>query len=188
MQAIDALLKRRSARELTEPAPDEGALELILSSAVRAPDHGRLRPWRFLVVRGGARERLGELFAAHAQRAQPQLGAQALQRERLRALRAPLIVVVAAHCNPAVKIPLIEQTLSAGAAAHAMMLAAFALGFNAMWKTGGPAYDETVKQALGFASTDAIVGFLYLGTETAPAAAPARGEWRDLVRYWGEQA
>ena len=69
-----------------------------------------------------------------------------------------------------------------------MMLAAFALGFNAMWKTGGPAYDETVKQALGFASTDAIVGFLYLGTETAPAAAPARGEWRDLVRYWGEQA
>src|SRR5438874_829544 len=83
---------------------------------------------------------------------------------------------------------LTEQTLSAGAAAHAMMLAAFALGFNAMWKTGGPAYDETVKQALGFASTDAIVGFLYLGTETAPAAAPARGEWRDLVRYWGEQA
>ena len=155
---------------------------------MRAPDHGRLRPWRFVVVRGGARERLGELFAAHAQRAQPQLGAQALQRERLKALRAPLIVVVAAHCNPAVKIPLIEQTLSAGAAAHAMMLAAFALGFNAMWKTGGPAYDETVKQALGFASTDAIVGFLYLGTETAPAAAPARGEWRDLVRYWGEQA
>src|SRR2546421_5717405 len=112
MQAIDALLKRRSARELTEPAPDEGALELILSSAVRAPDHGRLRPWRFVVVRGNARERLGELFAAHAQRAQPQLGAQALQRERLKALRAPLIVVVAAHCNPAVKIPLIEQTLS----------------------------------------------------------------------------
>src|SRR6266853_20248 len=187
MQAIDALLQRRSARELTEPAPDEGALELIFSGAVRAPDHGRLRPWRFVVVRGSARERLGELFADHALRAQPQLGAQALQRERLKALRAPLIVAVAAHCNPSVKIPLIEQTLSAGAAAHAMMLAAFALGFNAMWKTGGPAYDETVKQALGFASTDDIVGFLYLGTETAPTAPPARSEWRDLVRYWGEQ-
>ncbi len=187
MQAIDVLLQRRSARELTEPAPDEGALELIFSGAVRAPDHGRLRPWRFVVVRGSARERLGELFADHALRAQPQLGAQALQRERLKALRAPLIVAVAAHCNPSVKIPLIEQTLSAGAAAHAMMLAAFALGFNAMWKTGGPAYDETVKQALGFASTDDIVGFLYLGTETAPTAPPARSEWRDLVRYWGEQ-
>ena len=161
MQAIDALLQRRSARALTEPAPDAGALQLIFSSAVRAPDHGRLRPWRFVVVRGGARERLGELFAAHLQRAQPQLGAEALQRERLKALRAPLIVVVAAQCNPAVKIPVIEQTLSAGAAAHAMMLAAFALGFNAMWKTGGPAYDQTVKQALGFASTDAIVGFYF---------------------------
>src|SRR3981081_1691288 len=137
MQAIDVLLQRRSARALTEPAPDEGALQLIFSSAVRAPDHGRLRPWRFVVVRGGARERLGELFAAQVQRAQPQLGAEAMQRERLKALRAPLIVVIAAHCNPAVKIPLIEQTLSAGAAAHAMMLAAFALGFNALWKTGG---------------------------------------------------
>src|SRR5882762_11819196 len=159
MQAIDALLQRRSARALTEPAPDEGALQLIFSSAVRAPDHGRLRPWRFVVVRGGARERLGDLFAAHVQRAQPQLGAEALQRERLKAVRAPLIVVVAAHCNPAVKIPLIEQTLSAGAAAHAMMLAALALGFNAMWKTGGAAYDDVVKAALGLERKDAIVGF-----------------------------
>src|SRR5207244_1757796 len=86
---------RSLGRQLSEPAPDEGALQLMFSSAVRAPDHGRLRPWRFVVVRGGARERLGELFADHARRAQPQLGAQALQRERLKALRAPLIVVVA---------------------------------------------------------------------------------------------
>ena len=188
MQAIDALLARRSARTLTEPAPDEGALELIFASAVRAPDHGRLRPWRFVVVRGEARERLGQLFAEHAQRTRPELSAEALQRERGRALRAPLIVVVAAACNPAVKIPVIEQTLSAGAAAHAMMLAAFALGFNAMWRTGGPAYDELVKRALGFGPTDAIVGFLYLGTETEPPATGERREWRDLVRDWGTPA
>jgi nitroreductase len=185
MQAIDALLARRSARTLTEPAPDAGALELIFASAVRAPDHGRLRPWRFVVVRGAGRERLGEVFAEHAQRTRPQLSAEALQRERAKALRAPLIVVVAAHCNPAAKIPLIEQTLSAGAAAHAMMLAAFALGFNAMWRTGGAAYDELVKQALGLEPGDAIVGFLYLGTETAPAAPAESREWRDLVREWG---
>jgi len=186
MDALELLVGRESATKLASPGPDQEALEKMFQSALRAPDHGRLRPWRFVVVRGGARERLGELFADHLQRAQPQLGAEALQRERLRAFRAPLIVVVAAQCNPEVKIPVIEQTLSAGAAAHAMMLAAFALGFNAMWKTGGPAYDQTVKQALGFAATDAIVGFLYLGTETAPPASPARGEWRDLVRYWGE--
>ena len=182
MQAIDALLTRRSARALGEPAPDRGALELIFSAAARAPDHGRLRPWRFVVVRGAARERFGTLLADQLRRMHPQSGEESLQRERLKAFRAPLIVVVAAHCDPAVKIPVIEQTLSAGAAAHAMMLAAFVLGFNAMWKTGAAAYDPTVKQALGLEPDDAIVGFLYLGTESGERASSASTEWRDRVR------
>lgn len=188
MQAIDALVARRSARALTEPAPDAGALELILASAVAAPDHGRLRPWRFLVVRGSARERFGELLADHLRRTHPQSGAETLQRERAKAWRAPLIIAVAARCTPGIKIPVIEQTLSAGAAAHAMMLAAYALGFNAMWKTGAAAYDAAVKQALGFEAGDALVGFLYLGTEVPQTAPPPRREWGDLVRYWGEAA
>jgi nitroreductase len=183
MQAIDALLRRRSARALTAPAPDAAALELMLASAVRAPDHGRLRPWRFVVVREAGRARFGELLAAHLRRMQPQASPEAVQRERDKALRAPLIVVVAARVDPAVtKIPAIEQTLSAGAAAGNIMLAAFALGFNAMWKTGGAAYDAVVKQALGLEPADAIVGFLYIGTEAPPLALPAAGEWRDLVR------
>jgi nitroreductase len=182
MQAIDALLARRSARALTEPAPDAGALELMFSAAARAPDHGRVRPWRFVVVRGDARERFGALLADQLHHTHPQIGAESLERERLKAFRAPLIVVVAAHCDSAVKIPPIEQTLSAGAAAHAMMLAAFVLGFNAMWKTGDAAYDATVKRALGLEPGDAIVGFLYLGTEMGERAPPARTEWRDRVR------
>ncbi|HZC86769.1 MAG TPA: nitroreductase family protein [Steroidobacteraceae bacterium] len=182
MQAIDALLTRRSARALNDPAPDAGALELIFAAAARAPDHGRLRPSRFVVVRAAARERLGALLADQLRRSHPQIGEESLQRERLKAFRAPLIVVVAAHCDGAVKIPVIEQTLSAGAAAHAMMLAAFALGFNAMWKTGDAAYDATVKQALGFEPADAIVGFLYFGTESGERAPAARTEWRDHVR------
>jgi nitroreductase len=186
MQAIDALLTRRSATALTDPAPDAGALELIFSSAARAPDHGRLRPWRFVVVRGGARVLFGELLADHLRRTHAQASEETLQRERLKAFRAPLIVVVAARCNPAVKIPVIEQTLSAAAAAHAMMLAAYALGFNAMWKTGGPAYDTSVKAALGLAPGDAIVGFLYFGTETRERGLPARAEWRDLVQEFGD--
>jgi nitroreductase len=183
MQAIDALLRRRSARALTAPAPDAGALELMLACAVRAPDHGRLRPWRFVVVRESERARFGELLAAHLQRSQPGASAQALERERDKALRAPLIIVVAAHLDPAItKVPEIEQRLAAGAAAHNIMLAAFALGFNAMWKTGGAAYDAAVTRALGLEASDAIVGFLYIGTEAPPVALPAAGEWRDLVR------
>ena len=184
MQAIDALLTRRSAVTLTEPAPDEGALQLIFASAARAPDHGRLRPWRFIMVRGEARQRFGELLAGHLARTQPAASAEALRRERDKALRAPLIIVVAAHVNATVvKIPPIEQTLAAGAAAGNIMLACVALGYNAMWKTGGAANDETVKRALGLDATDAIVGFLYVGTEVGKAPAP-RGEWRDLVREW----
>jgi nitroreductase len=183
MQAIDLLLTRRSARTLAAPAPDAAALELILASAVRAPDHGKLRPWRFVVVREAARARLGELLAAHLQRSHGQASPETLERERSKAFRAPLIIVVAAHVNTAVKIPVIEQVLAAGAAAEAMMLAAVALGFNAMWKTGSAAYDDTVKQALGFAPHDAIVGFLYLGTEAAAPVAEAPSPWQDLVRY-----
>jgi nitroreductase len=183
MQAIDALLRRRSARALTAPAPDAAALELMLACAARAPDHGRLRPWRFVVVREAERTRFGELLAAHLQRTQPAASPQAVERERDKALRAPLIIVVAAHLDPAItKIPQIEQTLSAGAAAQNIMLAAWALGFNAMWKTGGAAYDAAVKQALGLEPSDAVVGFLYIGTEAPPVALPAASEWRDLVR------
>jgi nitroreductase len=186
MQAIDALTTRYSAKTLQEPAPDEGALRLIFASAVRAPDHGRLRPWRFVVVRGAARERFGELLAQHLQRTHAAANEEALQRERAKALRAPLIIVVAARCSREVKIPVIEQQLSAGAAAHAMMLAAFALGFNAMWKTGGAAYDDALRQALGLATDDAIVGFVYIGTQAARPAVPAARLWADLVSYWGE--
>lgn len=188
MQAIDALLERRSAKTLLDPAPDDGALELLLECASRAPDHGRLRPWRFIVIRGAGRERLGELMADQLRRKQPAASAEALQRERQKALRAPLIIVVAAVCNAAARIPPIEQILAAGAAAQNMMLAAPALGFGAMWKTGDAAYDDTVKVALGLEAKDAIVGFLYLGSAPADAVPPAaRGEWRDRVSYFGEE-
>jgi nitroreductase len=185
MQAIDALLRRRSARTLGEPAPDEGALELLLECASRAPDHGRLRPWRFIVIRGAARARLGELMADLLRRKQPSASAEALQRERQKPLRAPLIVTVAAVCDAAAKVPAIEQILAAGAAAQNMMLAATALGFGAMWKTGDAAYDEAVKAALGLRGTDAIVGFLYLGTAPPDGLPPPLpGQWQDRVTYW----
>lgn len=187
MQAIDLLRKRRSAKALTDPAPDEGALALLLECAARAPDHGRLRPWRFIVIRGAARERFGELLADQLRRKQPDASAEALQRERQKALRAPLIVVVAAVCNASAKIPPIEQTLAAGAAAQNMMLAATALGFGAMWKTGAAAYDDAVKLALGLETGAAIVGFVHLGTAPRDGVPPpVRGQWEDRVSYWRE--
>ena len=185
MQAIDALLERRSAKTLTDPPPDQDALELLLECGARAPDHGRLRPWRFIVIRGPARERLGELMAEQLRRRQPQASAESLQRERQKPLRAPLIIAVAAACNAAARIPAIEQTLAAGAAAQNIMLAATALGFGAMWKTGDVAYDDSLKSALGLQAADAVVGLLYIGSvPDGGVPPPARGEWQDRVTYW----
>lgn len=185
MQAIDLLLTRRSARALGEPAPDQAALELILASAARAPDHGRLRPWRFVVIRGAARSRFGSLLAQHLKRSHPASSAETLEREAHKAHRAPLIVVVAARYQDIPKVPKVEQLLSAGAAAHAMMLTARALGFNAMWKTGAPAYDAEVKSGLGLSADDAIVGFIYLGSEDGAPAAHAPVDWQGLVSELG---
>jgi nitroreductase len=187
MQAIEALLQRHSAKALAAPAPDEGALELIFASASAAPDHGRLRPWRFIVIQGEGLGRFGELLADHLRRSYPSSTEESLARERQKARRAPMIVVVAAICTPGGKIPVIEQIVAAGAAAQNVMLAALALGFNSMWKTGAPAYDEQVKAALGLQPKDAIVGFMYLGTEASKPDTTPRPSWSDRVHHWEAQ-
>ena len=187
MDAIDLLLHRRSAKTLAEPGPDEGALTLLLESAARAPDHGRLRPWRFIVIRGPGRERLGRLMAEQLKRTRPTATLEAIERERQKAFRSPLVIAVAAVGDPTAKVPVIEQVLCAGAAAQNILLAARALGFGAVWKTGAAAYDETVKAALGLDGKDAIVGFVYIGTETpVDAAPPAGGAWRDRMSFWDD--
>ena len=187
MEAIDLLLGRRSAKTLAEPGPDDEALALLLECAARAPDHGRLRPWRFIVIRGPGRTRFGELLAAQLRRTRPDCSPEALERERLKALRAPLIIAVAAVRDPNSTVPMAEQMLCAGAAAENILLAARALGFNGMWKTGAAAYDEELKRALGLEPDDALVAFLYIGSEPQEVTtAPMRPQWRDRVVYWGQ--
>jgi nitroreductase len=184
MDAIEALRTRYSGRALTEPAPSGAALDTILECATRAPDHGRLRPWRFIVIESAQRAAFGDLLASQARRTRPHTTAEALERERQKAFRAPLIIVVACVPAPEAKIPLVEQVLSAGAAAQNIMLATFAQGFNAMWKTGDAAYDDEVKRAFGLQPNDSIVGFLYLGTDTADPPVAARPSWRDRAQVW----
>ena len=184
MQAIEALLRRHSARLLQEPAPDDAALSIMFQSAIRAPDHGRLRPWRFIVIRSEDRARFGELLADHLRRSKGLVSDEALERERGKAFRAPLIIVVAARVVADAKIPVIEQTLSAGAAAQNLLHAALALGFNGVWKTGGAAYDDHVKVALGLEPKDAIVGFLYIGTDQEGPGSMSRPDWQQFVQEW----
>ena len=163
MDAIEALNTRATAKTYGETPPTKEQLAIVLQAAVRAPDHGRLRPWRFMIIEGEQRRKLGELLAASALRRVPGLSAGDLQRERDKALRAPLIIVVACRIVPGTKIPVIEQILAAGSAAQNILLALHAMGFAAAWKTGEAAYDPEVKRALGFAADDHLVGFIYTG-------------------------
>jgi len=182
--AMELLLGRESAMKLAAPGPDADALDAILRSAVRAPDHGRLRPWRFVVIPEDQRARFGAVMADSMRRREPDASAEMLQRERDKAMRAPVIVVVAAHLQKGHKIPEIEQLASAAAAAQTIMLAANAQGFGAMWKTGAPAYDSGVKHALGLAPDDEVIGFLYLGTQVGGGSPAARPASADYVSYW----
>ena len=163
MDAIEALNTRATAKTYGETAPTKEQLAIVLQAAVRAPDHGRLRPWRFMIIEGDQRRKLGDMLAASAVRRIPGLSAGDLQRERDKALRAPLIIVVACRIVPGTKIPVIEQILAAGSAAQNILLALHAMGFASAWKTGDAAYDPEVKRALGFAADDHLVGFIYTG-------------------------
>jgi len=184
MDAMELLVGRESATRLASPGPDHDAMEKMFESALRAPDHGRLRPWRFVVVPEDRRERFGELMADCLRRQQPDASAEMLQRERDKAMRAPVIVVAAATIHRGHKIPEVEQLVSAAAAAENIMLAARAQGYGAMWKTGAPAYDAQVKQALGLDADNEIVGFLYLGTQVGGGSPAARPVVKDLVSVW----
>ena len=174
MDLIEALTTRATAKTYGADAPTKEHLAIALQAAVRAPDHGRLRPWRFMLVEGAQRRKFGELLAESAKRRTPGLSDGDVQRERDKAMRAPLIIIVACRVVPGTKVPAIEQILAAGAATQNMLLALHALGYAAAWKTGEAAYDTDVKRALGFAADDHLVGFVYVGGGTGASFATGK--------------
>jgi nitroreductase len=181
MDALDALLNRVSAPRLTEPAPDALQREVLFRAALRAPDHGQLRPWRFLTVEGSDRNRLGELFAsALGADATPEALAKALAMP----LRAPLLVVVIARVQEHPKVPAQEQVLAAGCAAHGILLAAHAQGIGAVWRTGELSYNARVAKGLGLADNEQIIAFLYLGTPERELRTPQDLPYEQFVQAW----
>ncbi len=181
MSALHALTTRASNGKLTEPAPDTETLQLCFAAAARAPDHGMLRPWRVRMVRGEARNALGELMAQTLAGKNPRATPEELDKLRGKALRAPLILMVGAQLTKDHKVPVNEQLLAAAAAAHAILLTLHARGYAGIWRTGDSAYDPQVQQAFG---VDAIVGFLYAGTPRQPAPEVVRPVPEDFVSEW----
>ncbi|WP_210398215.1 nitroreductase family protein [Motiliproteus sediminis] len=184
MDLVSLIQQRVSCPVVEEPGPSASQLDAMFRAALRAPDHGNLKPWRFLVVEGEARAKLGELFLQAALAKDPALVPPLQEKMRNMPLRAPTLVVVIARLQQHPKVPLVEQQVAAGAAAQNILLAAHGLGLGAMWRTGDMAYNPDVMRGLGLAENEEIIGFVYLGsrpakTRNAPALDPA-----DFVEQW----
>ncbi|MEM8580697.1 MAG: nitroreductase [Pseudomonadota bacterium] len=167
-QVLEFLRARRSrpAKTLRAPYPDRADLEPILELAARTPDHGKLEPWRFIVLSGGALPRLAAMAEARGK----ELGLDPDKTAKARASfdQAGCVVAVVASPKPSDKIPEIEQQHSAGAVCLAFLNAALAAGWGANWLTGFAAHDAKLgAEALGLTETETIAGFLHIGTESA---------------------
>ncbi|MBB6123372.1 nitroreductase [Sphingobium subterraneum] len=147
-------------------------MDIILKAAVRAPDHGRLAPWRLTVIEGAAREKLGQAYVNLKRRLSPDQPSFDQGKELMKAFRAPTIIAVGVSIQEDHKVPAVEQIVAAGAAVQNMFLAAHALGLGAMWKTGDLAYDDNMKSLLGLKASDAIVALLFVGTPPKLPPAP----------------
>jgi nitroreductase len=182
-EVVDFLLTRRSLppKVLAAPGPDRAALLRLLTAAVRVPDHGKLEPWRFVVLAGAGKARFAAAIRARA----TETGADA-DKGALCYEQAPVSVVVVASPRPSEKIPAIEQTLSAGAVALSLVNAALADGWGASWLTGWPVYDRPFAEAaLDLAPGEWIAGIVHIGTCDTPMPdrprpdVPALVTWRD---------
>ncbi|MEA3021087.1 MAG: hypothetical protein QOI47_2611 [Actinomycetota bacterium] len=177
LSALDAIFSRRSIGRLSLPAPTDADLTTILRAAAAAPDHGELRPFRFTVLNGLAQDAFGvvleEAYLARCHDSGRDPEPAKAEKERTKLGRAPVVVIVSAIDQDNEKIPFVEQRDAAVAAAENALIAATALGYGSMWRTGAPVDDPRVKEALGLREKDAIVGFLYLGSINPGTEKPA---------------
>lgn len=184
MDALTALTSRVSVGRLVAPAPEGEQREALFQAALRAPDHGALKPWHFLTVEGEALVALGELMAECALADNPGLAAEKVEKARKNPLRAPLMVIAVARISESPKVPPVEQVLAVGAAVQNLMLAAHAQGFAAMWRTGELTYCRRFMDRLGLAANEQIVGFVYIGTAEGEARPPRAMVSAEYVRAW----
>lgn len=182
--ALDFLMTRRSrpAKTLTTPVPNADQLRELLTAAARTPDHGKLEPWRFIVLGKPALKRLAGLVAERGQ-------ALAIDPDKLAKAQdqygqADLAVAVVSSPKQSDKIPEVEQVYSAGAVCLALLNAALAAGWGANWLSGWASHDRAfIRDGLGLADHESIAGFIHLGTETATPPERPRPDL-DSITTW----
>ena len=185
MDVVEAIHKRRSNAKIKQDAVPRAAIEKLLSAAVQAPNHYKVRPWRFAVLTGNGLNKLGDVFAASFADRQPGLPAEALDKTRALPHRSPLIIAVGVDkpCEP--KVSEVENIIAVSAACQNLLLAAEAEGLAVKWRTGEWALDVKVKEFLGFAPDQHLIAFLYIGyPEVTPEPQP-RPSFEDRTVWMG---
>ena len=180
---IETLLSRTSVPKLMAPAPSPEQLEQIIQAAARAADHGRLRPWRFIVIEGLGLDSFGQLMV-DSQRENNEVDDEFAAKLAKKPHRAPMIVAVVCSPKEHPKVPEIEQIISAGAAAQLMVTAAHAIGLGAMWRSGSLIFTETMARGLGLNDAESLVGLVYLGTAAGKSPRPQPLDSANYVSYY----
>ena len=181
-----ALLRSRRSgkpRDLAAPGPDDAQLRAMLEIATRTPDHGKLAPWRFVIVGANQRVALADLLERAYRAEKPDAGRLEIEAMHQFAHQAPTLVVALSSPVEPSKIPLWEQQLSAGAAVMNLLHAAHAMGFAGGWLTGWPSFSDMVRDAFGKPS-ERIAGFVFIGTPSRPLEERPRPEYDDVVSDW----
>lgn len=184
-QTLNLLMKRRSvkAKAMTDPGPDRAQLSEILQAAIRVPDHGKLSPWRFIVLTGEDRNKLGALISQGLQ-SEGDVSQKVCEKMAGYATQGPVLIIAVSSPVEHRAIPPFEQQLSMGAACQTLLIAAHALGFVGQWLTGWAATSPTVKDGLDIKSHEKIAGFIFLGSQACEPSERPRPNFDDIVQ-WG---
>lgn len=166
--ALQSILHRRSVSVLAGPEPTAAELEILLRAATTVPDHGQLRPYRFVVVPSEGRSRFGEALAAAALEARPDLAPGLVEKVRQKAFAAPLLIALIASPRAGAKIPEWEQLATAACTGYAIVLAAHALGLGAIWKTAAHVDGAALRATLGLSADERLLGWINLGRPEKP--------------------
>ena len=182
---LTLLHTRRSGkpRDMVAPGPDAAQLHAIMEAAIRVPDHGKLAPWRFVVVSADQRERLKSFLVSAYRAERPEAGRLEIEAIEQYAIQAPTLIVALSSPVIGSKIPVWEQELSTGAAIMNLLTAAHASGFVGGWLTGWPAYSDAVRDAFG-GPHERIAGFLYIGSSAKPLEERPRPDYDTVVTDW----
>lgn len=182
---IKFLKTRRSPRiaDLAEPGPSAAEIETILGIAARVPDHGRLAPWRFLVMQGDKKKAFAEALVPLFRQSHPEATEDQLQKEPRRMIGVPLVIAVISRVGKHPVIPEWEQTLSVGAACMNLVIAAHALGYGANWVTGWTAYERAALDLLGLGADERIAALVHVGTSSVAQGERPRPVLSDIVKH-----